>query len=59
MIFLILGADRKGKSYGGSHRGNQGVVPPAVGLGVGHQGYRVVEGNTNITSYTVYIDLGV
>ena len=46
---LISDEEREGKSYGGSHRGNQGVVPPAVGLGVGHQGYRMVKGNTGIT----------
>jgi hypothetical protein len=54
----MSGADREWRSYGGSDRGNEGVVPPAVGLGVGHQGYRVVEGNIDI-SYTVYIELVV
>ena len=54
-IFLMSGAIREGKSYGASHRGNQGVVPPAVGLGLGrgHQGFGVVEGNTGIT-YCIY-----
>ena len=41
---FMAGNDREGKSYGGSHRGNQGVVPPAVGLERGHQGFGVVEG---------------
>ena len=52
-LFIIPGEDREGKSYGGPHRGNLGIVPAAVGVapgpGVVHQVYGMVQGKVDIT----------
>ena len=47
--FLISDEERVGKSYGGPHLANLGIVPAAVGLVQGPGGYGVVHGNVDIS----------
>ena len=50
--------EREGKSYGGPHLANLGIVPAAVGVVPGPGGYGVVHGNVDI-SFLYKVHTGV
>ena len=56
--FLISDEEREGKSYGGPHLAQLGVVPAAVGVVAGPGGYGVVHGNVD-TSFLYTLHTGV
>ena len=57
-MFLIADEEREGKSYGGPHLANLGIVPAAVGVVPGPGGYGVVHGNVD-TSFLYKVHKGV